>query len=73
MAEEKDNNKQPELDDRLTPSNDVKDWNPKAEEYQPTNQKLAASMQKAQEQVNDDPNIKKGLSQVQSQDMEQER
>lgn len=73
MADEKDNQNQPQLNDRLKPSNDVKDWNPKAEEYNPQNERLAAAMKKAKEQVNDDPSIKKGLSQAQTQDMEQER
>lgn len=74
MSDEKDNHvNQPKLNDTLKPSDNVKDWNPKAEEYQPTNEKLAAAMAKAKEQVDNAPDIQKGLSEVKSQDMEQER
>jgi hypothetical protein len=68
MAEENDNNKvnQPKLNETLKPSENVKDWN----NHQPRNPDLAAAKKKAQEQVDADPSIKKGMSQVKSQEMD---
>lgn len=68
MAEENDNNKvnQPNLNERLKPSENIKDWN----NHQPRNPDLAAAKKEAQERVDADPSIKKGMSQVKSQDME---
>lgn len=68
MAEENDNNKvnQPNLNERLKPSENIKDWN----NHQPRNPDLAAAKKKAQEQVDADQSIKQGLSNVKSNGME---